>query len=136
MHKTFKDPQCVGTWSFTHHYFNTENILHLTQREELIPLANWIPSFLGIPRNSQKIPIKHWFEKLGITGNFWEGRLQFNEDLELFGIPRNSQLYITLTTHNLRKVEFLGISGSLRQFKCPEVQVNSKNISIPWMWRF
>ena len=50
-------------------------------------------------------------ELLGISG---KGRLQFNEDLELFGIPRNSQLYITLTTHNLRKVEFLGISGNLK----------------------
>ena len=49
-----------------------------------------------IPRNSQKFPtmqissdIKS-LELLGISG---KGRLQFCEDLESLGIPRNSQLY-------------------------------------------
>ena len=43
-----------------------------------ITLANQIPSFLGIPRSSKefsKIPNyanKLRFEKLGISGNFWE----------------------------------------------------------------
>ena len=56
-----------------------------------IALANWIPSFLGIPNYANK----PWFKKLGITRNFLEikGRLQFCEDLEFLGIPRNSQLY-------------------------------------------
>ena len=61
-----------------------------------ITLDNRILSFLGTSRNSlefSKIPNyanKLWFEKLGITGN---GRLQFCEDFEFLGIPRNSQLY-------------------------------------------
>ena len=52
--------------------------------------------FLGIPRNSQKFPIMQInsdlksLELLGISG---KGRLQFCEDLESLGIPRNSQLY-------------------------------------------
>ena len=52
--------------------------------------------FLGIPRNSQKFPTKQInsdlksLELLGISG---KGRLQFCEDLESLGIPRNSQLY-------------------------------------------
>ena len=59
-------------------------------------LANWIPSFLGIPRNSQNFPTMQInsdlksLELLGISG---KGRLQFCEDLEFQGIPRNSQLY-------------------------------------------
>ena len=61
-----------------------------------ITLANRIPSFLGIPRNSQKFPTMQIssdlksLELLGISG---KGRLQFCEDLEFLGIPRNSQLY-------------------------------------------
>ena len=39
-------------------------------------------------------------ELLGISG---KGRLQFCEDLEFLGIQ---------TTYNLRRVEFLGISGN------------------------
>ena len=47
---------------------------------EQSPLANWIPSFLGIPRNSQKFPTMQIssdlksLELLGISG---KGRLQF-----------------------------------------------------------
>ena len=61
-----------------------------------ITLATRVPSFLGIPRNSKefsKIPNyanKLWFEKLGITGNFWEWKTPVLWGL---GIPRNSQLY-------------------------------------------
>ena len=32
-------------------------------------------------------------KSLELLGIFGKGRLQFNEDLEFFGIPRNSQLY-------------------------------------------
>ena len=32
-------------------------------------------------------------KSLELLGAFGKGRLQFNEDLEFFGIPRNSQLY-------------------------------------------
>ena len=43
-------------------------------------------------------------ELLGISGR---GRLQFCEDLEFLGIFSAIQ-----TTYNLRRVEFLGISGN------------------------
>ena len=33
------------------------------------------------------------FKSLELLGAFGKVRLQFNEDLEFFGIPRNSQLY-------------------------------------------
>ena len=69
-------------------------------------LANWIPSFLGIPRNtweflgiprkSQKFPtmqINSDLKSLKLLGISVKGRLQFCEDLESLGIPRNSQLY-------------------------------------------
>ena len=52
--------------------------------------------FPGIPRNSQKFPTMQInsdlksLELLGISG---KGRLQFCENLESLGIPRNSQLY-------------------------------------------
>ena len=64
-----------------------------------ITFANRILSFLGtlgIPWNSQKFPTMQIssdlksLELLGISGN---GRLQFCEDFEFLGIPRNSQLY-------------------------------------------
>ena len=61
-----------------------------------ITLVNWISSFLGIPRNSQTFPTMQIssdlksLELLGISG---KGRHQFCEDLEFLGIPRNSQLY-------------------------------------------
>ena len=64
-----------------------------------ITFANRILSFLGIlgiPWNSQKFPTMQissdlkCLELLGISGN---GRLQFCEDFEFLGIPRNSQLY-------------------------------------------
>ena len=63
------------------------------------PLQTEFPvfwEFLGIPRNSQKFPTMQInsdlksLELLGISG---KGRLQFCEDLESLGIPRNSQLY-------------------------------------------
>ena len=49
-------------------------------------LANWIPSFLGIPRNSQKFPTMQMLlstdlKSLELLGIFGKGRLQFNEDL-------------------------------------------------------
>ena len=48
-------------------------------------------------------------ELLRISG---KGRLQFNEDLELFGIPRNSQLYIKYP-----KFRKGGILGKFWEFK-------------------
>ena len=51
-------------------------------------------------------------KSLELLGVFGKGRLQFNEDLEFFGIPKESSA--TQTTHNLRKVEFLGNSGNLK----------------------
>ena len=67
-------------------------------------------------------------ELLGISG---KGRLQFCEDLEFQGIPRNSQLYKLP-----KKFKKGGILGNfwelnLRQFKYPEVHINSKKFSIP-----
>ena len=66
--------------------------------------------FLGIPGNSQKFTSMQIssdlisLELLGISGR---GRLQFCEDLEFLGIFSAIQ-----TTYNLRRVEFLGISGN------------------------
>ena len=65
----------------------------------MVPLQTEFPvfwEFLGIPGNSQKLPTMQInsdlksLELLGISG---KGRLQFCEDLEFQGIPRNSQLY-------------------------------------------
>ena len=118
---------CVLSWRsmFTLNLANkstSEGIpfMHLVNWIGGMSLANWIPSFLGIPRNSHKFPIMqmtlaNWIpsflvisgnsqkfptmqinsdlkslELLGISG---KGRLQFCEDLESLGIPRNSQLY-------------------------------------------
>ena len=61
-----------------------------------VTLANLIPSFLGIPRNSQKFPtmqISSDLESLELLGISGKGSLQFCENLEFLGIPRNSQLY-------------------------------------------
>ena len=77
-------------------------------------LANWIPSFLGIPRNSQKFPTMQMssdLKSLELLGIFGKGRLQFNEDLEFFGIPRNSQLY------KLPTLKKGGILGKFWEFK-------------------
>ena len=48
-------------------------------------------------------------ELLRISG---KGRLQFNEGLELFGIPRNSQLYI-----NYLQFKKGGIPGKFWEFQ-------------------
>ena len=97
--KQLKTLHCVGNWSLTHQYLSTEE--------------NWIPSFLGIPRNSQKFPtmqICSDFKSLELLGAFGKVRLQFNEDLEFFGIPRNSQLYKLPTIwERWNYWEFLGI---------------------------
>ena len=69
--------------------------------------------FLGIPRNSQKFPTMQIssdlksLELLGISG---KRRLQFRKDLEFLGIPR--EFSAIQTTYNLRRVEFLQISGN------------------------
>ena len=105
----------------------------IKQQNSRFTLMNWVPSFLGIPRNSQKFPTMQIssdlksLELLGISG---KGRLQFCEDLEFLGIPRNFQLYkLPKKGWILRNFSEL----NLRQFKYPDVQRNSKKFSIPWM---
>ena len=69
---------------------------NMVHRSNLNTLAKWIPSFLGIPRNSQKFPTMQIslhqisLEFLRIFGN---GKLGLTLGLEFLGIPRNSKFY-------------------------------------------
>ena len=54
-----------------------------------ITFANWIPNFLGIPRNSQKfstMQISSDLKSLELMGISGKGKLQFCEDLEFLEI--------------------------------------------------
>ena len=111
---------------------------HLPRSKSRRPLQTEFPvfwEFLGIPRNSQKFPtmqITFYLKSLELLGISGKGRLQFCEDLEFLGILSNTN-YLLFKNG--------GILGNfwelnLRQFKYPEVHINSKKFSIPWMWRF
>ena len=82
-------------------------------------LVNWIPSFLGIPRNSQKFPtmqISSYLkssELLGISGKGW---LQFWEDLEFLGISRNSRGCPGVPVHGGIPIVFISTHGVVTQF--------------------
>ena len=106
---------------------------HLPRSKSRRPLQTEFPvfwEFLGIPRNSQKFPtmqITFYLKSLELLGISGKGRLQFCEDLEFLGILSN-------TNYPLFKNG--GILGNfwelnLRQFKYPEVHINSKKFSIP-----
>ena len=75
----------------------------------LYTLANWIPGFLGIPRNSQKFPI------MQMTLANWIP--------SFLGIPRNSQEFPTMQiSSDLKSLELLGISGKGRLQFCEDLE--------------
>ena len=100
-----------------------------------LPLRTEFPVFwvfLGIPKNSKKFPSMQMssdFKSLELLGISGKGRLQFCENLEFLGI---------LSYKLPKKGAILGNFWelNLRRFKYPEVQINSKKFSLPWMWGF
>ena len=81
---------------FTSCFWSTQLNAWELKADAVAALAKWIPSFLGIPRNSQKFPTMQIslhqisLEFLRIFGN---GKLGLTLGLEFLGIPRNSKFY-------------------------------------------
>ena len=105
----------------------------IKQQNSRFTLMNWIPSFLGIPRNSQKFPTMQIssdlksLELLGISG---KRRRQFCEDLEFLGIPRNSKKFPTIFQFSNLIPSFLEISRNSQKFPTIQISSNLKSLKL------